>query len=89
MSSYRDDTQETVVASDQSLGLMRIVTTEFVAIGSALLFAVTALYTDTVLASDQITDRSYQIIQESIGITDGVTGLNNRQVLIAEKAVAS
>lgn len=89
MSSYRDDTQETVVISDQSLGLMRIVTTEFVAISSALLFAVTALYADTVLASDEITDRSYQIIQESIGITDGVTGLKNHQVLIAEKAVAS
>lgn len=89
MSSYRDDTQETVVISDQSLGLMRIVTTEFVAISSALLFAVTALYADTVLASDEIADRSYQIIQESIGITDGVTGLKNHQVLIAEKAVAS
>lgn len=86
MSSYRDDTQETATASDDTYGRMRTIAEEVVTATATLLFGLTVLTTDTAIASDSVTDSRYQLIHESAQISDSLLGGNSTQTIINESA---
>ncbi len=84
MSNYRDDSQETMVITDKSIGRMTSITDEFISIATALIIGVTVFHSDTVVASDEVMDSRRQIIQESISVHDSLIDSNATSTLIKE-----
>lgn len=72
MSSYRDDVQETAVASNTVLSTLHALIGETVRAGEAVLFGLVVLFADTAVASDEVTDRVITLVEESASASDTV-----------------
>lgn len=82
MSEYRDDTQETAVASDSTwLGLTTI-TEEIARASSVVLFGLMVLHTSSAAASDEVIDSWSHLTTEQVSVSDEVVdGLQATQLI--------
>ncbi|WP_295978006.1 hypothetical protein [uncultured Variovorax sp.] len=88
MSNYRDDVQETAVASSSVwLGLASI-TEEIARASSALLFGLLVLHTDVAEATDAVFDRPGGIVIEQATLIDRVIDTRASREVIVERAAA-
>lgn len=86
MSSYRDDTQETAVASSSTwLGLATI-TEEIATFASALLVGVMVMHADSAAASDAVIDRAAHIVIEQAIASDMVLDARKSIEAVTERA---
>ena len=74
MSNYRDDTQETLVISDELLMRSRGVAEELVRITASVMFGMGAMAADAVTISDEVIDRRVHVISDSVQIADEAVG---------------
>ena len=72
MSSYRDDTQETLIISNSTVGRMLGIAEEVLKITNALPFQLTALLEDGLLVSDEVLDSRGVATADSVQIADSV-----------------
>ncbi|SEF28528.1 hypothetical protein ABL840_26670 [Variovorax sp. NFACC27] len=89
MSSYRDDVQETAVASSSVWLGLASVTEEIARASSALLFGLLVLHADAAQLSDAVIDRPGGIVIEYATISDQVIDARASREVIAERAAAS
>lgn len=73
MSSYRDDNQDTAIASDRTFGGLRAAVDEVIRLSDALLFGVAITLSSQAVASDEVIDSSVQLLNDSAVIADSVT----------------
>lgn len=73
MSSYRDDNQDTAIASDRNFGGLRAAVDEVLRVSDALLFGIAITLSSQAIASDEVIDSSVQILNDSAVIADSVT----------------
>lgn len=73
MSSYRDDNQDTAIASDRTFGGLRAAVDEILRVSDALLFGIAITLSGQAIASDEVIDSSVQMLSDSALITDSVT----------------
>lgn len=89
MSRYRDDTQETAVASNSTWVRLTTITEEVATITSALLFGLLVLHTDAAVASDSVLDQvSHMVIERAVASDEVIDSLRSAD-LIVERATAA
>ena len=86
MSEYRDDTQDTAVASDKTFGGLRSSVDEVLRIGDTLLFGLAMLVSSSAIASDQVVDNATQIFSDSAVITSQVIDAKQSSQLHIDQA---
>ena len=86
MSSYRDDIQETAIASNSTFARMKMLVVELAKATSHLLVAIAVLHSDVVIAFDQVTESRYQVVYESAKISDAILGGSTSVQRIDESA---
>tara|TARA_R110002051_G_scaffold28421_1_gene67572 strand:- start:20627 stop:22012 length:1386 start_codon:yes stop_codon:yes gene_type:complete len=78
MSDYRDDTQDTVIASDKTFIGLRAVAEEVLKAKDALLFGIAITLSSSAIASDEVVDTSIQVLNDiaiaSSAVVDSRTG---------------
>lgn len=72
MSNYRDDNQDTAIASDRTFGGLRAVVEELLRVSDALLFGIALTVSSSALASDEVIDSSIQVLHDSAFISEQV-----------------
>lgn len=72
MSNYRDDNQDTAIASSKTFGGLRAVVDEVLRISDALLFGIAITLSSSALASDEVIDSSIQILHDTALISEQV-----------------
>lgn len=88
MSSYRDDTQETAVASDSTwVGITAIAEDSARAV-TALLFGLAVLHTSSAAASDEVIDRAVSFTVEQATASDAALDSKRVAMLTTESATA-
>lgn len=65
MSNYRDDNQETLIASDKTFGGLRAVVDEVIRASDALLFGIAITLSSSAIASDEVVDTSTQVMTDT------------------------
>lgn len=85
MSNYRDDTQETAVASDSTWLKVTGIAEDSAKAVSTLLFGLLVLHTDLAAASDVVEDRAGQIISEQAQASDSSSDHLHATVLLSEQ----
>lgn len=88
MSSYRDDTQETAVASDSTWGQLTTLAEETVKITSTLIVGLLLTIAESAVASDQVIDRTRYLVVEQATISDSVSDKNNATAFVVESVQA-
>lgn len=73
MSEYRDDSQDTAIASDRTFGGLRAAVDEVLRVSDALLFGIAIILSSSAIASDEVIDSSVQVLSDSALIVDSVT----------------
>lgn len=86
MSEYRDDTQDTAVASDKTFGGLRSSVDEILRIGDTLLFGLAMLVSSSAIASDQVVDNAIQTLSDSATITSQVIDTKQSSTLHIDQA---
>ena len=86
MSNYRDDTQETAVASDSTWASIVAVTEELARIAGTLAFGLTVLHASQAVAADEILDNATSLVTERATAFDETWGVRRTQALTAEQA---
>lgn len=89
MSNYRDDNQDTAIASDRTFGGLRAVVDEALRVSDALLFGLAITVSSSALASDEVIDSSTQVLHDSALIADQSIGKNNTSRLHADGTQAT
>lgn len=72
MSNYRDDNQDTAIASSKTFGGLRAVVEELLRVSDALLFGIAITVSSSALASDEVIDSSIQVLHDSALISEQV-----------------
>ena len=72
MSNYRDDNQDTAIASNKTFGGLRAVVDEVLRVSDALLFGIAITLSSSALASDEVIDSSIQVLHDSALISEQV-----------------
>lgn len=88
MSSYRDDTQETVVASSSVWLGLRSLTEDVARTSSALVFGLLVLHADAVAISDLALDRAGTTVVEHAVLSDQVIDARRCGETVLERAAA-
>lgn len=87
MSSYRDDMNDTAVASDRVLTRLRSIAEDTARATSMILSTLVMLVTDTALASDQVLDRARSVpVMEHAQASDEVLGRLTARTLVQDGA---
>ena len=73
MSNYRDDNQDTAIASSKTFGGLSAVVDELLRVSDALLFGIAITLSSQAIASDEVIDNSIQVLHDSALITDSMT----------------
>lgn len=73
MSNYRDDNQDTAIASSKTFGGLSAVIEELLRVSDALLFGIAITLSSQAIASDEVIDNSIQVLHDSALITDSMT----------------
>ncbi len=89
MSNYRDDNQDTAIASDKTFGGLRAVVEELLRVSDALLFGIAITLSSQALASDEVIDSSIQVLHDSALISEQVTDAKAASQLHTDSAKAS
>lgn len=89
MSSYRDDTQETAIASDDTWLNITALAEDSARAVASLLFALAVTHGDQAMASDEVIDRAHHVVQEVAVASDSSSGHLQAAVLVAEQARVS
>jgi len=89
MSNYRDDSQDTAIASDKTFGGLRAVVDEVLRISDALLFGIAITLSSSALASDEVIDSSIQVLHDSALISEQVTDIKASSQLHTDSAKIS
>lgn len=89
MSSYRDDTQETAVASSAVWLCLSSVTEELARASAALFFGLLVMHADVAVASGAALDRPGAVIVERATASDAVLDARHSVEQIAERATAA
>ena len=72
MSNYRDDNQETLIASDKTFGGLRAVVDEVLRVSDILLFGIAITLSSSAIASDEVIDTSTQVLTDAAIISSAV-----------------
>lgn len=86
MSNYRDDTQETAVASSFTWAGLTAITEESARIAGTLIFGLMVMHTGTAVAADEVIDSARSIIVEQAAATDAVLDAKQARSLTIERA---
>lgn len=86
MSNYRDDNQDTAIASSKTFGGLRAVVEELLLLSDALLFGIAITLSASALASDEVIDSSIQVLQDSALISEHVTDIKVASQLHTDSA---
>lgn len=86
MSDYRDDNQDTAIASNTTFGGLRAVVDEVLRISDALLFGIAITVSSSALASDEVIDSSIQVLHDSALISDEVISIKSASQLCVDSA---
>ena len=89
MSNYRDDNQDTAIASDRTFGGLRAAVDELLRISDALLFGIAITLSSSALASDEVIDSSIQVLHDSALISEQVTDTKAASQLHTDSAKIS
>ena len=89
MSDYRDDSQDTAVASDSTFGGLRAAVDEVLRISDALLFGIAITLSSSAIASDEVFDSSVQVLSDSALISDSVIDSKQASQLHSDSAKIS
>lgn len=81
MSNYRDDSQDTAIASDSLIGGLRAAVDEVLRVSDALLFGIAITLSGQAIASDEVIDSSVQMLSDSALIADSVTNAKHASQL--------
>ena len=84
MSNYRDDIQETAVASDGTQGRARSLTEDHALATSTLLTRIRLFTTEMAVASDEVVDQSLMPVVERATVNDLTTGIVRRNEQITD-----
>lgn len=74
MSSYRDDTQETVTASSSTWGRTHELLVEIAKIGTLVLSTIVVSHADTVQISDNVSDRITHVVEDTVAVSNETQG---------------
>lgn len=89
MSNYRDDNQDTAIASDRTFGGLRAVVEELLRVSDALLFGIALTVSSSALASDEVIDSSIQVLHDSALISEQVIDTKASSQLHTDSAKAN
>lgn len=89
MSNYRDDNQDTAIASSKTFGGLRAVVDELLRVSDALLFGIAITLSSQAIASDEVIDSSVQILHDSALISEQVTDAKASSQLHIDSAKAN
>ncbi len=89
MSSYRDDIQETAVASSSTFGRMKTLAEDSAKIVATLLFTLQVMHVDVAIASDEVVDSKYHVVNESAIVSDSVFSKNTAHQFINDTCKVS
>lgn len=70
MNNYRDDNQDTAIASDKTFGGLHAVVEELLRVSDALLFGIAITLSSQAIASDEVIDSSIQVLHDSALISE-------------------
>lgn len=88
MSNYRDDTQETAIASDGTWAGLTAIVEESARIAGTLAFGLMVMHADGATASDEVIDRAVGVIIEQAAASDAVLDARRSTSLTIERAAA-
>ena len=88
MSSYREDTQETAVASNTVLSAVRTITEELSSTVDAMLFGLLVVLGSNAVAADEFTDNIFNGVEEIATAGDFTSGFLSAQHIVFDSAVA-
>lgn len=74
MANYREDSQETAVASDSTWGRMTVFAEDAVKASSALLFGLMISISDSAIASDELTGKSIAVTSDVVQVAELYSG---------------
>lgn len=89
MSNYRDDNQETLIASDKTFGGLRAVVDEVIRASDALLFGIAITLSGSAIASDEVIDTSTQVMTNTAIISSAVIDSRTGYYLHTDQAKTS
>ncbi len=89
MSNYRDDNQETLIASDKTFGGLRAVVDEVIGASDALLFGIAITLSSSAIASDHVIDTSTQVMTDTAIISSTVIDSRTGYYLHTDQAQTS
>ena len=89
MSNYRDDNQDTAIASDKTFGGLHAVVEELLRVSDALLFGIAITVSSSALASDEVIDSNIQVLHDSALISEHVTDTKVASQLHIDSAKAN
>jgi len=89
MSNYRDDSQDTAIASDFTWTNLSALLEDSARAAVVLLATIGVLHQDAALAADEVIDQPLTIITETAQASDAVFGVLGAAVLVGDSARAS
>ncbi len=89
MNNYRDDNQDTAIVSNTTFGGLLAVVEEVLRVSDALLFGIAITVSSSALASDEVIDRSIQVLHDSALISEQVTDIKAASQLHTDTAKIS
>ena len=89
MTLYRDDIQETIAYSNNTIGKSKAVTEEVIRIREDSLYRLSVLSGDVVLITDELVDSAIFPVKDEINVTDHFTGRKHHVDFIHDQIIVS
>lgn len=89
MSNYRDDMQETAIASSSTWMGLRSLTESLAKITATSIFTLGVMHAEQAIASDEVIDRKLHVVTETATASSRVVDAGHAQILVTEKAKLS
>lgn len=89
MTLYRDDIQETIAYSNNTIGKSKAVTEEIIRIKEDSLYRLSVRYADVILVTDQFVDSAIFPIKDEIKVIDHFTGRKRHVDFIHDQIIIS
>ena len=89
MTLYRDDIQETIAYSNNTIGKSKAVTEELIRIKEDALYRLAVLSGDVVLITDELVDSAIFPVKDEVNVTDHFTGRKRHVDFIHDQIIVS
>ncbi|MDM1760016.1 hypothetical protein [Acinetobacter sp. 251-1] len=89
MTLYRDDIQETIAYSNNTIGKSKAVTEELIRIKEDALYRLAVLSGDVVLITDELVDSAIFPVKDEVNVTDHFIGRKRHVDLIMDQIIVS